>query len=187
MSDGTISVRYAKALLEFAIEQKSADRVYVEMQSLRDVLQRVPELKSTICNPTLNDKIKLFLIKTSIGNGDSVISESTERFLKLVLKQGREEVLFLMAVSYIYMYREKNGILFTRLITASPIDMSTIKRFEDIVHGLFKGSIEWGQTINPEIEGGFILQINDRRLDASIAAQIRKVKKELIDKNKRMI
>lgn len=187
MSDGTISVRYAKALIKFAMEQKSTDRVYAEMKSLRDVLKRVPELRSAICDPTLAEGVKLSLIITSIANGDSILSESTERFLKLVLKHGREEVLFLMAVSYISMYREQNEILFTRLITATPINMLTVNRFEDIVHGLFKGTIEWEQTVDPEIEGGFILQINDRRLDASIAAQIRKVKKELIDKNNRII
>lgn len=187
MSDGTISVRYAKALIKFAMEQKSTDRVYAEMQSLRDVLMGVPELKSAICNPTLAEEVKLSLIKTSITNGESILSESTESFLKLVLKHGREDVLPLMAVSYISMYRAQNGILFTKLITATPINMHTVKRFEDIVHGLHKGTIEWGQTVDPEIEGGFILQINDKRLDASIAAQIRKVKKELIDKNKRIV
>jgi F-type H+-transporting ATPase subunit delta len=187
MSNGTISVRYARALLEFTIENQSADRVYAEMKSLRDVLQRVPKLKATICDPTLAAGIKLSVLNTAITNGENNISESTERFLKLVLEHHREEILFFMAVSYISMYREKNGILFTRLTTATPIDEQTVKRFEDIVHKSVNGSIEWERSVYPEIEGGFILQIDDRRLDASIATQISKIKKELIDKNKRII
>ncbi len=187
MSDGTISVRYAKALIKFAKEQNSADKVYAEMQSLRDVLQRVPKLKYSLCNPILSNEVKLSLIRTSITNGEGSISDATERFVKLVLTQKREDILFLMAVSYISMYQEQNGILLTKLITATPVDMLTVKRFEEIVYGLFEGKIEWKHTVDPGIEGGFILQINDRRLDASVAGQIRRVRKELVDKNKRIV
>ncbi len=43
----------------------------------------------------------------------------------------------------------------------------------------FKTKVELKENIDPEIIGGFILQIDDNYIDASIKNKLRKIKKEL--------
>ena len=47
--------------------------------------------------------------------------------------------------------------------------------------------MELQTEVDPSIEGGFIFDINDFRLDASIATQLKKVKQQFIDKNRRIV
>ena len=48
MNTGVISVRYARALLKCACEQKLEDKVYVVMQALARSYLQAPELRMTI-------------------------------------------------------------------------------------------------------------------------------------------
>ena len=41
--------------------------------------------------------------------------------------------------------------------------------------------------MNPAIEGGFVFDINDYRLDASVATQLKRVQQQFIDKNRRIV
>jgi F-type H+-transporting ATPase subunit delta len=41
--------------------------------------------------------------------------------------------------------------------------------------------------VDPKILGGFIFEIDDYRLDASVATQFEKIKKQFIEKNKRIV
>ena len=48
MDIGIVSVRYAKALLKYALEQKEENIVYNEMDTLSQVYLNTPELLSLI-------------------------------------------------------------------------------------------------------------------------------------------
>ena len=107
MEIGVISVRYARALLKCATEQKIEDKVYQEMQTLAQSYLQVPELRFTIDNPMLAKDKKESLMVTACG-GD--ISPLTKRFISLVLAEDRESTLQFMATSYITLYRKQKNI-----------------------------------------------------------------------------
>ena len=43
--------------------------------------------------------------------------------------------------------------------------------------------VDFKTEVNPDLIGGFIVQVEDKRLDASIAAQLRDIRKEWEEKN----
>ena len=45
MDIGIISIRYAKALLRFAIDNKEEERVYAEMETLAHSFLHIPRLR----------------------------------------------------------------------------------------------------------------------------------------------
>ena len=67
MDFGVISVRYARALLKSAIDQKLDDQVYHEMQTLAKSYIDVPALRQTIDNPMLSKDVKQILLTTAAG------------------------------------------------------------------------------------------------------------------------
>ena len=52
MDIGIISVRYAKALLQFALENKEEQTVYGEMKTLGETFRAVPALRQALITPT---------------------------------------------------------------------------------------------------------------------------------------
>lgn len=176
MDLGVISVRYARALLKSATELKLEDQVYKEMQTLSRSFLEVPELRFTIDNPMLSKDKKLKLIVTACGEN---ACELTKKFVALVLKEDREKTLQFMAASYITLYRQQKNIIRGSLTTAAPVSKDTEDRMRRMVESKTKGTVEFKTEVDPNIIGGFILEYDTYRMDASVKSKLNKILTEL--------
>lgn len=176
MDIGVISVRYARALLKSAMEASLEAQVYQEMQTLMNSYLEVPELRFTIDNPMLDKETKRQLIETACGKG---LSALTKRFIILVLQEGRESTLQFMAASYITLYRKQKNITRGRLITATPVSQETEQRMRNMVERRTNGTVEFESEVNPDIIGGFILEYDTYRMDASVKNKLNSILTQL--------
>jgi len=187
MNTGTVSVRYAKALLQFAVGKSEADKVYAEMRILAGRLRAIHAIQERLADPTVKDCDKCHLLETAVTDGKDLLSASSDAFFRLVVGAGRGDCLLFMAVSYQDLYRRRNGIIPVELITAGPVGDERRARLKQLVENVEHGKVEWTHTIDPSIEGGFVLLVDGYRLDASVAWQLQRIRKELIEKNNRII
>ena len=176
MDLGVISVRYARALLKSATELKLEDQVYKEMQTLSRSFLEVPELRFTIDNPMLSKDKKLKLIVTACGEK---VGELTKKFVALVLKEDREKTLQFMAASYITLYRQQKNIIRGSLTTAAPVSKDTEDRMRRMVESKTKGTVEFKTEVDPNIIGGFILEYDTYRMDASVKTKLSNILTQL--------
>jgi F-type H+-transporting ATPase subunit delta len=172
MELGVISVRYARALMKSATELKQEDKVYEEMQVLAQSYIQVPELRFTIDNPMLAQDKKQTLLETACG---TEVSDLTKQFIALVLKEGRESTLQFMAASYITLYRQQKNITRGRLITATPVSSDVEAKMKQMVVSKTRGTVEFNTEIDPDIIGGFILEYDTYRMDASVKTKLNTV------------
>ena len=149
MDIGIVSMRYAKALMEYAKSTGTEDRLYTEM-------------------------------RTPVG-------QELSRFVTLILKNRREAFLQYICLSYLDLYRKSRHIGVAKLTTAVPVSREIWERIRNSASHLLHAKMELQTDVDPSIEGGFIFDINDFRLDASIATQLKKVKQQFIDKNRRIV
>lgn len=187
MNTGTISSRYARAFLEYAVELSEDGTAYREMAVLQQRLRDIPEINRRIMDPTVSNADKQRLLEIAITDGKGRVSGATASFLKLVTEAGRAGMLLFMATSYMEQYRSRNCIVPVKLTTATAAGDERRERLSKLVGKVTDCSQEWSHEVDPSIEGGFILQVGDYRLDASVASQLRKIRKELIEKNNRVI
>ncbi len=187
MNTGTVSVRYAKALLQYSVDNAEADKVYAEMHTLSERLRSVPAIHERLSDPTVKDADKCRLLSVAVTDGNKKLSGSLEAFFKLVVGAGRGDCLLFMATSYQDLYRRRNGIVPVQLITAAPVGDERKERLKQLVDNVEHGKVEWTHTVDPSIEGGFVLLVDGYRLDASVAWQLQRIRKELIEKNNRII
>ncbi|PMC23720.1 ATP synthase F1 subunit delta [Hoylesella buccalis] len=176
MAVGVISVRYARALLKCAMELNLEDQVYQEMIILADQYNHVPELRSTIDNPMLDKDKKQALLQAACGKN---LSELTERFIHLVLHEGRDNVMQMMATSYITLYRKQKNIISGRLITATTVTPEVEQKMKQMVQSKSQGTVEFQTEVDPDIIGGFILEYDSYRMDASVQTKLDNILKEL--------
>lgn len=176
MAVGVISVRYARALLKCAMELNQEDQVYQEMITLADQYNRVPVLRSTIDNPMLDKDKKQALLQAACGKN---LAELTKRFIHLVLHEGRENVMQMMATSYITLYQRQKNIISGRLITATTVTPEVEQKMKQMVQSKSQGTVEFQTEVNPDIIGGFILEYDSYRMDASVQTKLNNILKEL--------
>ena len=122
MDIGVISVRYARALLKSATQQKVQADVYKDMQQLADAFLKLPKLRQVIDNPMLGTEKKEALLLAAVGEKPAELSG---KFIKLVLKEGREAMVQFIANSYITLYRQQQNLIRGRLITATEVAPET--------------------------------------------------------------
>lgn len=185
MNSGAISRRYAKALFAYAKENHQEDVVYKQVKGLIRHFLRVPELRQAIENPVVDRKQKLALLEEASRRG--VTCEELGRFLALVLREGREKFLLFMFYSYLDLYRSEKNIHRGKLITAVPLPAETRENLRALITRKLTGTIEFDIKVDPELLGGYVLLMEFHRVDASVASQLRGVKKQFIDKNRRIV
>lgn len=183
MNEGMISKRYAKALLLFAEDNKSEDVVYAEMKQLASVFAGEPALRMAMDNPMLSVEDKMNLVKAAVGQKTS--AEFT-RFTELVLKNKRERFLQNIALCYIDLYCVAKQINTGKLVTAMPVDDSVKEKMKGLLQKMKPGNLEFETHVDPDIEGGFILYLDDYRLDASVKTQLARIKQQFIAENSKM-
>ena len=172
MDIGVISVRYARALLKSATKQKLDAAVYQDMQTLAESYVRVPQLRSPIDNPMLAKETKRELLLTACGDKRTTL---TTRFVDMVLKEDRESIMQFMANSYITLYRQHKNVIRGRLITATAVTPATEQKMRQMVESRTNGTVEFATEVNPDIIGGFILEYDTYRLDASVKAKLNSI------------
>ena len=176
MNTGMIPSRYAKALYEYAGEKSATERVYGEMQRLA--------LRRALDNPVLTPEQKSGLVYNAAG-GDP--SDELKRFVKLVLSHKRMQLLHRMALDYMALYRRAHNISTGELQTAVAVDETTEQRLKEWIVSRTHGTVELWTLVRPDILGGFIFEMNSMRLDASVATQLREIREQFIDRNKRIV
>lgn len=172
MDLGVISVRYARALLKAALADQQENELYKEMQILLQSYAEVPELRITIDNPMLQKDKKQAVLELACGAN---VSSLTKKFIALVLKEDRENALQFMAASYITLYRKYKNITRGKLITAAAVNHDTETRMKQMVESKTQGPVEFNTEVDTNIIGGFILEYDTYRMDASVRSKLRKI------------
>ena len=172
MDIGVISVRYARALLKSATDAKIEQQVYAEMQQIAKSYIEVPQLRSTIDNPMLSKDKKQALLLTAAGQKPSDLMKA---FISLVLKEDRESVMQFIANSYVTLYRQQKNVIRGRLITAAAVSPATEQKMRQMVESKTNGTVEFESQVNPDIIGGFILEYDTYRMDASVKTKLNSI------------
>ena len=184
MNTGAISMRYARALLMFANEAGVAAKVYHEALTLHKSFLQVAELRRAMELPVISRSDKIRVLVQAAGGE---ITMQMKKFLELVLNEKREKFLIGINQAFIDLYRKQEKIRVGKLTTAVPIAPEEVDRIRQIVIQSAGGTAEFATKVDPSIEGGFIFEINTYRLNASVADQMRRIKQQFIDKNRRIV
>ena len=213
---GSLSRRYAKALLAYATENGHGEQVYREAITLAYCLTDVSLLRKAIGSPVLPMRTKIQLACEAVAHPASVnvehpfprrkdaanelsslaeqnrsdssqVSAELKRFLWLVMKEHREAYLAFMFLSYIDLYQKQQHISVGTLTTASTVSPALLERIRSLIADETHGTVELRTTVDPSLLGGFRLEIGTYRLDASMAHQLERVKKQFVARNRRIV
>lgn len=184
MNTGLISSRYALAFIDFAQEGNASDSIYLEVKNLLKSFSLYKELNNMLHNPILSQSQKHETIRIAMGGS---VHPMFDKFLTLILENKREKQLQFIALKFIELYRERNNIFSAKLISAVEVDAATEQKLITMVKNEKNVRLELEKEIDPNILGGFIFEMDSLRWDGSISSQLRRMRKNFADKNKRIV
>ena len=164
--------RYAKAFLDYAIQNNMADQGLADLEVISTTLQEHRELRSILSQPFIAKNRKEAIFKRVFGEK---ISEKTLQFIDLMLDKNRPELIPNIFDTYQLLYNEYKNIAVVTITTATNIDEPTQQKLLYFVKDKINGNIQIINKIDKEIIGGFIINYLDYQYDESVRTKLKKL------------
>ncbi len=176
MPNPRLANRYAKSLVDLAAEKNQLDTVYADMKYLQAVCKASRDFVNLLKSPVIKSDQKNNIL-SAVTKGK--VSDLTAAFNVLLVKKGRESDLPEIAVAFIDLYNEIKGIHRVKITTAVPVSEELKQSIQSKVQGAQKlGSIELETVVDEKLIGGFVLEFNNKLVDASILRDLKDIKKQ---------
>jgi len=176
MLNPRLATRYAKSLIDLSIERGELEQVFADMQLLQQICKGNPDFVNLLRSPVVNADTKTKIVK-AVTTGK--ISELTDSFMTLLIRKARESNLPEISSAFIDQYKQHKDIHTVRLTTAVAItDAVRNAILQQVRKASGHDKIELEEKVNEDIIGGFVLQIGDKLVDASISYDLKEIAKQ---------
>ena len=175
MSGSRAAIRYAKAILSFALEQNKEVEVNDDMLLIASTINENEDLQMLLNSPVIKSDLKKSTLKEVFS---SKISSLSVGLIDLLIDNKRLSIISEVAKKYTVLYDKLKGIEVAKVTTAVPLtkelNEQVLKKVKEITGK--EATIE--NNVNPDIIGGFILRIGDVQYDASISNKLQVLKRQ---------
>ena len=175
MSVSRISTRYAKSLIDLALERNELESVKNDIAYFDEAVKN-RDLYLLLQSPIINAGKKLSIIHAIFEKN---IGKTTLAFFDII-KKGREMYLPEISVDFMKQYRDFNKISTVKLTTAAPLNASSLNEIKSklLSSAVTMDKLEIIEKVDPSIIGGFVIEVGDKLYDASISHKLEQFKKE---------
>jgi F-type H+-transporting ATPase subunit delta len=176
MPNPRLAGRYAKSLIDLAIEKGELENIFADMQWLQQVCKQSRDFTALLRSPVIKPDKKQKVVESVIAGKVGVI---TAAFVRLLIAKGRESNLPEITTAFTSQYKAYKNIHIVKLTTAAPLNddlkneiIARIKKTSDMQN------IELETAVNENLIGGFVLQSGDKLIDASIAYDLKQIARQ---------
>lgn len=206
MNTGIIATRYATALLKLVEETGSGELVAAQVQVIEKALDEVPDFRCAVDDPAVAAVQKISLFEASLKDS---MAQELHKFLELLIRNGRIGDVRLVLTTFVTEYYRSRHIKRARLVVADPALLDPEPTPSDPVP--VEGSLRQAQRpalesrlreligketgcellleakVDPSLIGGFVFEVEDMILDASVSRQLDVIRHQFIEKNRRIV
>lgn len=166
MSSTKLAYRYAKSIIDLAVEKGKLEEVSNDMRLLNETTDKVREFYLMLKSPIVNGDKKMEVAKL-LFHGK--ITDITENFMDILMRKNRESYLPEIIDSFLKQYNVIKGITPVYITSATELSKGAI---DEVLNKLKKTAhlqtIELHTKIDADLVGGYILQWEDKLIDNSI-------------------
>ncbi|HRH59480.1 MAG TPA: ATP synthase F1 subunit delta [Chitinophagaceae bacterium] len=179
MRNTLVGKRYAKALMDLAVEKNQLDAVNNDISLLKSSATK--ELNAVLSSPVIKEEKKSQIFNQIYKDK---ISNLTLLFFDLIFKKSREYAIADILNSFEEQYRKTKGIVVLNLTTAVEISDAEKEKLRNRFQQLPKfanKSVSISSKVDPKIIGGFVARLDDTLYDASIKHDLEFIGRNFIE------
>ena len=176
MRDIRVAKPYARALYEAAVEQNDLEPILADIDQLRELMEHSEEFTQLIQSPVLSPQFKSETFQALFTD---TLQPLTINFFKLLALKQRERSLIPIMDVFSEIVDEAAGRLVAKVTTAVPITSEQAERLTAQLSAYSGKQVRLETITDTQIQGGFIVQLDDTVFDASVASQLQRLKQQL--------
>lgn len=166
--------RYAKAVLDLAVEKDQATAVNEDMKSVVSTISSSKDLRQFLSSPLIKAEQK----KSALTGIFKDVNSITEGSFDLLIKNNRIDILSDVAMRYIFLFEEMNRREIATVTTAVPLEGELENKILAKAKQLAGKEVSLNKQIDKSIIGGFILRVGDQQVNASVQSKLNELKRE---------
>ena len=174
MAESRAAIRYAKAVLELANNEGTAEHVQKDMKQVATVIREHNELRDMLQSPVIASSLKKATLLEVFKDSNTL----SMRLMDTLIANKRIDLLGEVANRYIELFDNLNGIQVAKVTTAVPLTDDLESKILSKVKELTGKEASIESHIDESILGGFILRVGDIQYNASIANKLNRLKRE---------
>jgi F-type H+-transporting ATPase subunit delta len=164
---------YAEALLDLAKSNDSLKETTNDMNIVSQFLANSSDLKKFLGNPLITKDAKKNVIKDILGEQ---ISGSTLKFLLVLVDKGRIEVLEVIAQKFLELSYKQDSIEIAKITSSIQLSAEQQKTIAEKLKAITGAKqIKLALKVDPQLIGGFTIEIGSKMIDTSIRGQLKQI------------
>lgn len=167
--------RYATALIHLAQSENSMDKILEQTQMIKQCIFENSELRSVLNSPVIKNVDKLSIAKSVFKTSDKMLF----KLFETLSENNRFDHLKWICQSYARQYNVIHHISEVDIYSAVELDDKIVNTFKAKIKDITSNESNITTTVNKDLLGGFILNVNGLQHDASILGHLNKLKKNL--------
>jgi len=174
MAESRAAIRYAKAVLSLATQEKVADTVAVDMKNIHKAIADNAELALMLQSPVIRSVDKHAVLTKVFGKTD----KATKGLIDILIANKRIALLEDVAKKYTQIYDAMRDAQVAKVTTAVPLTKELKVHVLNKVKELTGKTTELENVVDARIIGGFVLRVGDLEYNASVSNKLDNLKRE---------
>lgn len=169
--------RYAAALADVAMEQKSAEAVKRDLAAFVEMFFSSADLRNALESPAVNRDVKLKVITTIAGKMG--LNTAVRNFVCLVVDHRRTEMLREMVQAFAEELNKRLGIEQAEVTSARELSAAEKKELTTVLERRTGKKIEARFEEDSALLGGAIVRLGSTIYDGSVREQLNRLRERL--------
>jgi F-type H+-transporting ATPase subunit delta len=175
---------YAEAILHVAEESGQSEELLEELNGFVEYLDRNPELEQFMASPLIEEAPRAQVIEEAFrGKASDLLVDS----LLVVNRKGRLSAVRAIAVAYRRELRNLRGWMDVIVRTAVPLTPALRERLNQVLAASTSRKPTLIEKVDPSVIGGLVIEVEGRKIDASVASRLHDLSAALLARAAREI
>jgi F-type H+-transporting ATPase subunit delta len=172
-----VSSRYAAALADVAVEQKTGDRIKNDLNSFATAFSESADLRNAIESPALDRDLKHRIIEKIAERMD--LAPAVRNFFYLLVDHGRTELLPEIRVAFDTELNARLGVAEAQIVSARPLRAEEKEQLTRALEKKTGRKIEARFSEDPSLVGGALVRVGSTVYDGSVREQLTRMREQL--------
>jgi F-type H+-transporting ATPase subunit delta len=169
--------RYARALLDVAVQQGDPEAVRRELREATALLAAQAELQSALLHPALPGETKKKLVEAVWGPRASKLAA---RLMTLLAERGRMGLLGAIEEAFGALWNAHRGAVAAEAVSAAPLDEAQTRALVETLRRATGKEVELQATTDAALLGGLVVKMAGRTYDGSVRGRLRSLRERLV-------
>lgn len=171
-----VARRYARALLDVALQQGDAEALQRELRDAAALLAREGELRAALEHPALPLEAKKKVVEAVFASRGSKL---LARLMALLAERGRIALVPDIGAAFAAAWNAQRGVVAAEAVSAAPLDEGQTRAVADALRRATGKEVELTARADPALLGGLMVKMAGRTYDGSVRGRLLALRQRL--------